>query len=366
MSTPTTIRSLSVETLDIPLYEPFGIAGGAQAVAQNLLITIELAAGTRGYGEAAPFPAYNGETQAAARTAALAARALVEGADVREWRRVAAALPAAIGHVGSVQCAIETALLDALTRQAGLPLWAFFGGVQKHLETDMTITTGTAAQAAAAAHTIHSRGIETIKIKVGSADIAADLERILAVRQAVPAAPLILDGNCGYTADTALHLLALLEAHQVQPALFEQPVAGDDWAAMQQVVRQSKVLVAADESAVTAADVLRIARDGAAQVVNIKLMKRGIVEALEMVAICRAAGLRLMIGGMVESILAMTTSACFAAGLGGFSYVDLDTPMFMAENPFAGGFRQQGCLLDVGPITAGHGVVPRGGISTIE
>jgi L-alanine-DL-glutamate epimerase-like enolase superfamily enzyme len=116
--------------------------------------------------------------------------------------------------------------------------------------------------------------------------------------------------------------------------------------------------VAADESAIDVADVLRIARTGAAQVVNIKLMKRGIVEALDMVAVCRANHLQLMIGGMVESILAMTTSACFAAGLGGFSYVDLDTPMFMAENPFSGGFIQQGCTLDVQHIAAGHGVTP--------
>ena len=43
MPTPTTIRALSVETLDIPLHTPFGIAGGAQDLARNLLATVELA-----------------------------------------------------------------------------------------------------------------------------------------------------------------------------------------------------------------------------------------------------------------------------------------------------------------------------------
>ena len=104
---------------------------------------------------------------------------------------------------------------------------------------------------------------------------------------------------------------------------------------------------------------LRIVYEQAAQVVNIKLMKAGVVEALDIAAICRAAQLRLMIGGMVESILAMTMSAHFAAGQGGFSFVDLDTPMFMAENPFEGGFRQTGARLDLRHITAGHGVRPR-------
>ena len=61
-------------------------------------------------------------------------------------------------------------------------------------------------------------------------------------------------------------------------------------------------------------------------------------------------------GAMVESVLAMSFSAHFAAGLGGFSYVDLDTPMFIAEHPFAGGFAQEGAVLDVGHVQCGHGV----------
>jgi L-alanine-DL-glutamate epimerase-like enolase superfamily enzyme len=65
-----------------------------------------------------------------------------------------------------------------------------------------------------------------------------------------------------------------------------------------------------------------------------------------------------MIGGMVESILAMSVSACFATGLGGFKYVDLDTPMFITDSPFSGGFRQTGPEIDVRPISTGHGVVP--------
>ncbi len=65
----TEIVRLSVETLDIPLVRPFGISGGAQAVANNLLVTVELADGTLGFGEAAPLPPFNGETQASSATA---------------------------------------------------------------------------------------------------------------------------------------------------------------------------------------------------------------------------------------------------------------------------------------------------------
>src|ERR687885_2772803 len=92
MAAPTTIRLLLAADLDIPLHTPFGIAGGAQDLARNLLVTVELSDGTRGYGEAAPFPAFNGETQAIARAAVEAATSTVEGADAREWRKVAGAL----------------------------------------------------------------------------------------------------------------------------------------------------------------------------------------------------------------------------------------------------------------------------------
>jgi L-Ala-D/L-Glu epimerase len=63
-----------------------------------------------------------------------------------------------------------------------------------------------------------------------------------------------------------------------------------------------------------------------------------------------------MIGGMVESTLAMTASASLAAGLGGFEFVDLDTPLFMRDAPTRGGFRQSGPELELAHISAGHGV----------
>jgi L-alanine-DL-glutamate epimerase-like enolase superfamily enzyme len=110
----------------------------------------------------------------------------------------------------------------------------------------------------------------------------------------------------------------------------------------------------------SAQDARLVASAGAAQVFNVKLMKAGIAEALEIVSIARASGIGLMIGGNIESILAMTVSACFAAGIGGFGYADLDTPLFLAENPFEGGYSLDGGRISVAHIEAGHGVRPRG------
>jgi L-alanine-DL-glutamate epimerase-like enolase superfamily enzyme len=139
-------------------------------------------------------------------------------------------------------------------------------------------------------------------------------------------------------------------------ALFEQPTARDDLEGLAEVERSGKVPVCADESARGAREVADLARRGACSFINVKTAKTGIVEAWDMIATARSHGLGLMIGGMVETELSMTASACLAAGIGGFRFVDLDTPLFMAERPLRGGFRQNGPELELGHITAGHGV----------
>lgn len=355
----TAIRTVTSRPLDIELTEPFAIATGTQPTARNVLVGVELADGTLGWGEAAPFEAVTGETQAQTLQAIEHLRDVLVGCDVRTWRVLAGAMREVEPKAGVARCALETAILDALMKQANIPLWAFFGGAGTELETDMTITAGSVEHAAQAAGAIQERGINTIKIKIGG-DPQIDVERIAAIHAAAPNAPLILDGNCGYDAPGALRLLAQLKGRSIPVALFEQPTARGDWAGIAEVTQCGGVLVAADETVTTAIDALKAAQLGAVNCINIKLMKAGIAEALDIAAIARAAGLQLMIGGNVESILAMSVSAHFAAGLGGFSFVDLDTPMFMRDQPFQGGFEQSGGRLSVAHVQAGHGVEPIG------
>ena len=355
------IRSVEVTPLDIPLFEPFGISGGAQAAANNVLVTLELADGTLGYGEAAPLPAYNGETQAQALAVLAGSRRWLAGYVVKDWRWLAAEFRGRGGAwCGSAQCAFELALLDALTKQRGEPLWKFFGGAGTTLETDMTVTTGTATEAAANARAIRKRGIRMIKVKVGGKlGPAHDLERVGAISEVAPDSPLILDGNAGVSRAAASELVRGLKARGIVPALLEQWLAKDDLAGARSLAEESGWLVAADESVTSADDARRVVAERAAGAINIKLMKGGVAAALDIVAVAKSAGLALMIGGNVESILAMTGSACFAAGQGGFDFADLDTPLFLAENPFDGGFTMDGGKISVAHIAAGHGVTPK-------
>ena len=359
---PTSVRAVRVAPLDIPLRAPFGISRGSLGTAANVLLEVELSDGTLGYGEAAPFPAYNGETQSGALGLLSRAANWLPGRDAADWAGIAAEFRAGGGPAcGSALCALETALLDAVTRRSGVSLCRFFGGAGSELETDMTVTTGTAGEAREAALEIRRRGIRVIKVKIGGqGGPDADLDRISAIHEASPDSPLILDGNAGIGRADAARLIGGLRSRGVFPALLEQWLAKDDLQGMRALADESGWKVAADESVSSAEDARLVARAGAAQVINVKLMKAGISEALEVIGVARGAGIGLMIGGNVESILAMTASACFASGIGGFAYADLDTPLFLAENPFEGGFTLEGGRVSVAHIGAGHGVLPRG------
>lgn len=362
-SRPTTIQSLDVAPLDMPLRAPFGISRGALAHAANVLVRVTLKDGTQGHGEAAPFPAYNGETQQGTLAALRRVAGQLVGSDASDWKAVGSRFRASAGPAcGSALCALEMALLDAVTRSGATPLWRFFGNAGAELDTDMTVTTGSPGEAAEAAEAIRRRGIRTIKVKVGGSPggAAPDLARIGAILAAAPDSPLILDGNAGMGRAQASELAGGLKALGVAPILLEQWLARDDLEGMRALGADTGWSVAADESVASADDARRVARSRAAQVINVKLMKDGISGALEVVQVARAEGLGLMIGGNVESILAMTASACFASGLGGFAYADLDTPFFLAENPFRGGFHMDGSRISVAHIERGHGVVPAG------
>ncbi len=354
----TTIRSISVEPLNIPLLEPFTIATGSVSEAQNVLITITLNDGSRGYGECAPFTPSTGETQETALAAARGCATLIEGQDAAHWRTLSKLMHSVYFSQATACAGMEMALLDALTRSYGIPLYVFFGGAGASAETDMSIPLVTPEHGYELAKDIVARGITSIKIKVGG-NILDDVARVEAIREAAPGLGLTLDANQGYTTNEALLCLEALDDHDIRPLLMEQPVHKDDHEGLRYVTQHTTIPIAADESAYSAANVARLIEMRAVNVINIKLMKSGFVEALDIAAVCRANHIGLMIGAMIESRLATSAAAHFVAGLGGFRFIDLDTPMLLAEDPFTGGYVQRGGVYDLMEVERGLGVERR-------
>ena len=357
MRSDSRIARLSARRLDVPLKKPFGISRGAQHVAANVLVEIALDGGVRGWGEGAPFAAFNGETQQHALAACVRVEPLVVGLDVNESDCLAERIAAECAASSSAACAIETAILDCQAKLRGVSIRELLGGAEREVITDITITTGSVEEAAHDARAFAA--FTTLKVKIGGGPLDLDVARVLAVRQARPDARILVDANAALSVDEAVGFADAVVPAQIE--LFEQPIAAGDWEALAEVRRRTGLRIAIDESVTRASDVTEARAHAAADAVNMKIMKSGVFEVLRIAQRVREEGLLPMIGGMVETRLAMGTSACIAAGLGGFRYVDLDTPLFLADDPFEGGYAQQGERIDLRPVRLGHGLEPRPG-----
>ncbi len=355
---PTEIVDLQAEPFNAPLNEPFTIATGSKSEARNVLIRLKLKSGVVGYGEGAGSAAAGRADQEADLRRARAAGGALLGKDARSWRRLLEGVDRELEpRWGFLRAALGMAVLDALARQLRVPLRLFFGGAEERVASDVTVTIVPPSKAASDARRIAAMGVKTIKIKVG-VDLDEDLDRVLAVKSAAPKAKLFVDANQGYSPREAIELIRRLRKRRIEPLLFEQPVAKDDLKGLSDVARLARVPVAADESAQEPGDVANLARMRAAQVVNIKLMKRGILAACDVAACARGLGLDLMIGGMVESSLAMGCAAHFAAGIGGFRIVDLDTPLWFKKSPTRGLSLGPGGVYELSKVKAGIGAAP--------
>lgn len=353
----TEIIALEAVALELPLARPFVIATGRQPSARNVLVRVRLADGTTGLGESAPVPHISGETGEGTLAAIERARELVVGHDCRSWRALAVALMQVEPDAAAARCGIEVAVLDAFARHHRTPLWAMWGGSTTELATDITVVAGTIEEARTTAASFDHEGYRTLKVKVGALDPESDVARMQAIHEAAPSARLIADANGAYDVEGARAFIEGLERIGVPLSLFEQPIPRGEEGGWDELAACTSALLCADESARNAREVLALVVEGAVGAINVKPMKCGIAEAIAMWQVARAAGLTLMIGGMVESIVAMSASASLAAGLGGFAYVDLDTPPLITEHPFSGGYRQHADRLDLREITSGHGVV---------
>jgi L-alanine-DL-glutamate epimerase-like enolase superfamily enzyme len=173
-----------------------------------------------------------------------------------------------------------------------------------------------------------------LKVKLGADD--GDGARIAAVRRAAPRAELIVDANEGWNeTNLARNLAACAEAGVT---LIEQPLpeARDDAL----IGLKRPIPVCADESVHDRMSLAALA--GKYDAINIKLDKTGgLTEALSLVAEARHYGLKIMVGCMVATSLAMAPAVLVAQAA---SVVDLDGPLLLAKDR-ADGLRYDGSLI---------------------
>ncbi len=333
---------------------PFESAKRRSTVAENVRVTVTAAGGLEGYGEASPASYVTGETPESVLQGIPAVGEALRGIPiecVERWHRRLAEFP----NAPTLRSAVEMALLDALTRAWGIPLATYFGGAVTEVRSDLTVPISAPDEAASIAADAAAQGYRSLKIKVGGADRELDFARVLAVSRAAPRAGIRLDANQGFAPDEALSFVDRCRQAGIPLELMEQPVHRDDWDGLAAVTRRSPVPVIADEAVVDARAALRIAATGAAHGINIKVAKAGLVGALQIIAIARAAGLLLMLGCMLESLHGIAAGLHLACGTGAFDFLDLDSHTLIGLQAEGEPFSQTGDVLRIRPDLPGIG-----------
>ncbi len=339
------IVTIEAWPVQLPLSAPFVVASGSMSVAHNIFVRLTLQSGAYGYGEMAPFPDISGEDQAACLAAFPAAAQCILGQSVWNWRKLLYQLAESTREMPSVRCGLETALLDALCREMGIPMWVLWGGADVRVrQTDVTLPIGPLDQVVATARAWYARGFRMFKMKVGH-DVDEDVRRVEAVCAACPQTTFILDANQGFSFEQARGCMEAMERLHLPVMVFEQPVARENVEGFVALRRRGTIPIAADESVRSLDDARCLLEQRAVDVLNLKITKCGVAESLDIAGLARASGIKLMIGGMVESRVTMGCSWSLVLGLGGFEFLDLDMPLLLSVDPVQGGYGYEGPAL---------------------
>jgi L-alanine-DL-glutamate epimerase-like enolase superfamily enzyme len=309
---PETIsREVEVAVERFPIAGTFTISRGSRTEAVVVVARIR-ESGHVGEGECVPYARYGESIEGVLAEIERVAPAIRDGAG-RET--LLALLPA-----GAARNALDCALWDLEAKKSARSIAALAGRAPLGaVTTCYTLSLGTPEAMNAAALKASHRAL--LKVKLGG---AGDPERIAAVRAGAPESRLVVDANEAWRAHDLAANLAACAAAGVE--LVEQPLPAGDDLALRGVM--STIAICADESIHDAASLEKLPAWYSA--VNIKLDKTGgLTDALRLLDAAKARGLRIMVGCMLATSLAMRPALILAQEA---EWVDLDGPLLLAKD----------------------------------
>jgi len=317
---------LTWERRRLHLRHPFNIArtGISGSTDKDVLLVQIEHEGQVGWGEAAPSSYYHQSLESAEQMFASAGPML--GNDPFALDTILDGLWECFSAQSAAMAAIDGALHDLIGKLTGEPVWKRLGLDNSRIPlTSMTI--GIDNLDVIAEKIREAADYPILKIKVGTAEDEAILD---IVRREAPDKVLRVDANCGWTSANVLERCRGLMSYDVE--LIEQPTAPGDDDGLADVRAEGIGPLIADESCVGIDDVAGCA--GVFDGINIKLSKcGGIRRALQMIQLARPAGLKVMLGCMVETSVGIAAAAQLAPLA---DYLDLDGHLLLADDPFTG------------------------------
>lgn len=314
---------LSFQPLGLTLRDTFRIARESSDIRKNVILQLEDDTGLIGLGEAAPSRYYQQTAETV--MAALACLRPPSDSDSFLFEDLIAMARPQLGQQRAALCAFDQALHDLAGKRLGAPLYRLFG--LNPAATPLTsFTIGLASLEEIRRKVEAAADYPILKIKLGTEQDRAVISTI----RKVTSVPLRVDANAAWRLETARECLSWLKDEGVE--LVEQPLPPHDLEGLRRLSESSPLPIFADESAQTPEDVVRL--NGCVHGVNIKLAKcGGLREALKMIHIARAQGMKVMLGCMIESSLGITAAAHLSPLV---DYADLDGHLLLREDPYSG------------------------------
>ena len=359
------IASVSTLVVQLPTRREHKWTGLTEPIGRYILTRMTDEDGRVGWGEAAALKDWGGEFgryfgESAAIVELVVQRYLapaVNGIDPANIVELHARMDAVIKGYPYAKAAVEFAAYDLAGKTLGVPVHMLLGGcARRQIPVTHSIGLISIEEAEKEAAQVAAEGFRTIKIKVG-VDPKRDVEIVRAVRNAAgPDMDICVDANEGYkTPGEAVVILREMEKYSLKYA--EQPCMGIERIA--EVARALDTPVMADESGWNAHDAIQIAEQHAIDIVSIYTTKPGgLYRAMEVAAVCRAAGMQCNVNGSIETGVGNLANVQFAGASPAVTLscvVPVSTPAEHQSGRIGGTYYKDDLI--VGPMTFADGAI---------
>ncbi|MBN2103896.1 dipeptide epimerase [bacterium] len=315
---------ISTKIRKLELNDRWTISRNSSDFKENVFVKLEKD-GVTGYGEAAPNIRYGENAELTEKMIHQCSESLLH-LDLFNYTQVKDILDESIVAQNCAKAAVDMALMDWISKSKNMPLYKMLG-----LDADKTPVTsysiGIDKLDRIKTKTAQASDYPILKIKVGTHN---DEEIINAVRS-ITSKPIRVDANEGWKdKETAVKKIEWMQTRGVE--FVEQPMPAMMLEETAWLRERVDLPLVADEAVMNTADIPLVAEayDG----INIKLMKAGgIQETLKMIHSARAFGLKVMIGCMIESSIAITAAAHLSSLV---DWADLDGNLLIKNDPFCG------------------------------
>jgi L-Ala-D/L-Glu epimerase len=338
---------LSFKVLELRPAHPWTIArDSGKNSFKTVVVELTGADGTVGLGEAAPTRRYKESLDT---VQAFFNQVDARGLSFNDVEGSMSYLDTVSSHDRSAKCALNLALLDGAGKRAKRPVYDLLELGFRENQHVTSFSIGIDTPEVIRQKVLEAEAYPVLKMKVGVAEDRANLQ---ALREVAPAKPVRVDANEGWkTKEQALERIEWL-AQDGHIQFVEQPLPAatpaKDWNWLKQ---RSPLPIFADESYHLAEDIAEVAE--CFQGVNVKLVKAGGISAgLVAMQAARKAGLKTMLGCMIESSILISAAAQLAELC---DFLDLDGHVLITNDPYRGVSAEKG-MLSFAPATEPFGL----------